>query len=163
MQGAKAVTVIQGISHEVHRPFGVGSGRHAHRLLDPLGQAPLGSPGQIELHGLIDTGHAFVVPPLAQQTQAVVAQPTPPAGLLLHHAVQRLPHFPIREDRPAPRPVPTRARKLYGSTGAGLAQSPLGHQVVRGFALRRWPQSFFAINAFRASFSRASSAYIRLY
>ena len=41
IQGAKAATVIQGISHEVHRPFGVGSGRHAHRLLDPLGQAPL--------------------------------------------------------------------------------------------------------------------------
>ena len=70
-----------------------------------------------------------------------------------------------RSLRTVPRPgrVPTRARKLYGSTGAGLAQSPLGHQVVRGFALRRWPQSFFAINAFRASFSRASSAYIRLY
>ena len=80
MQGAKAATVIQGISHEVHRPFGVGSGRHAQRLLDPLGQAPLGSPGQIELHGLIDTGHAFVVPPLAQQTQAVVAQPNTPSG-----------------------------------------------------------------------------------
>ena len=80
MQGAKAVTVLQGISHEVHRPFGVGSGRHAHRLLDPLGQAPLGSPGQIELHGLIDTGHAFVVPPLAQQTQVVGAQPNTPSG-----------------------------------------------------------------------------------
>ena len=143
VQRAEAATVIERIGHEVHGPFRIGPSLHHHRLLNPCRQAALGSPRQIELHGLVNAIHPLVIPPVAHQAKAVVAHPESPARVLLHDGVQRFDHFTVPRLGRHHRPVPTRARELHRGTRSGRAQLMPGHQESRRFALLRRPQTFF--------------------